>query len=234
MKKIFLFLLGITFLTSCSSDTQESVTYDDTSIVTNSVSQEQLMLKSASVDPVLKQLYIDMINSPSYINYDTARVAFYEKLGSTIPDSEMDADNKMLAWIQNNITQTGFQNYQEAVDKHDDVVALGIAAIKDNLTFHEYLAGTAPGALTPILDELEPVPTECKACIKAYNNCVSIANSEYGDAMQQACQSFTSGGGSYNVANYLEYQRATERAYDDMSRSVKICGMHLRQCCDAA
>ncbi|KAF2518335.1 hypothetical protein E0W68_09955 [Flavobacterium salilacus subsp. salilacus] len=233
MKKLFLFLLGIVFLTSCSSDTQESIKYDDTSIVTNSMTQDQLMPKS-TIDPVLKQLYVEMINSQSYIDYDNSRVAFYEKLGDNIPDSEMDSENKMLTWIQNNITQTGFQNYQEAVDKHEDVVALGIAAIEANLTFHEYLAGAAPGALIPILDELQPVPTRCSGCVKAYNNCVSIANSEYGTAMQQASQSFTEGGGVFNYSNQRGYTLSTDNAYYDMIRSVKMCSIHFEACCEAA
>ncbi|AXG74014.1 hypothetical protein DVK85_07055 [Flavobacterium arcticum] len=234
MKKIFLFLLGVISLTSCSNDIQESVTYDDTSIITNSVNQEQLMLKSASVDSVLKQLYIDMINSQSYIDYDTARVAFYDKLGYDIPDSEMDLGNKMLGWIQSNITQTGFLNYQEAVDKHEDVVALGIAAIQANYSFYKYLAGAAPNVLAPILDELQPIPTLCSGCVKTYNNCVGIANSEYGAAMQQASQSFINGGGSYDVGNYLEYHRTIEKAYYSRDRSVKMCAMHFKSCCEAA
>lgn len=224
-------MLGLVLLTSCSNDTQEP-TVQNTSVIANSADQDELNLKG-TIDPVLKQLYIDMISSQSYIDYDNARSAFYEKLGGNIPVSEMDAGNKMLAWIQNNLTQTGFLSYQEALDKHEDVVALGIEAIEANLTFHEHLAGAATDALVPILDELEPLPANCKACIKAYKNCVGIANRQYGEAMQQASHSFTEGGSSY-LGNYLQYQRTTDTIYYNRARAISSCETNFEICCAAS
>ena len=231
MKKLFFLLLGLSFLVSCSND--EQITFNDSPSGAVSSIQKEPVLKSATIDTVLKGLYITMINSRSYKDFASARSVFYNKFSTNIPDSELVSADKMLIWISNNISKTGFQNYQEAVDEHENVIALGIAAIQSNYAFHEHLAGAAPGALGPILDEQAYVPNaSCKECIKAYNNCVSIANSAYGNAMQEACNSFMSGG--IAITNFRQYQNTTNQIYYTLDRDIKMCSMHFEQCCKAA
>ncbi|AXG74013.1 hypothetical protein DVK85_07050 [Flavobacterium arcticum] len=175
MKKLLLSLFGIFVLASCSNDTEESVTFNEASVEANS----SMMLKSASADPVLKQLYIDRVNSQSYIDFDNAIVAFNDKLGTTIPDSEMDSSNKMLGWVQNNITQTGFLNYQEAEDKWDNVETLSAIELNANYNFHDYLAGTTPGTLLIVIEEVRPVISSCKECYAQFLVCSKAVNDNY-------------------------------------------------------
>ncbi len=219
MKKLLLSLLGIALLMSCSNDTQESVTYDDTS--------NHMMLKSTSVDPVLKQLYIDMINSQSYIDYDNSIVAFNDKLGTTIPDSEMDAGNKMLSWIQNNITQTGFQNYQEAVDKWDDVETLSTIAFDTNYTFFDYLAGTAPGTLLVVIGEVETTPLSCEECETQFNICSKAANNAYTSAVEKACDQRKKG-----LISESESFNAYLKAGLVRDKALRKCHDARKDCCE--
>ncbi|KAF2518334.1 hypothetical protein E0W68_09950 [Flavobacterium salilacus subsp. salilacus] len=226
MKKLFLFLLGITFLISCSNDTQETTTFNDTSADVNSTTSTP-MLKSASADPVLKQLYIDMINSQSYIAFNNAVITFNDKLGDQIPDSEMSSSSKMLGWVQNNITQTGFLNYQEAVDKWDDVEALSTIAFDTNYTFFDYLAGTAPGTLLLVIEEVEPTPLSCEECQAQFNSCSKVAHSAYTAAVEKACDQRKLG----NISKSDLYKACTEAGLA-RDKALRKCHEGRKDCCE--
>lgn len=210
MKKLFLALLGTVLLASCSHDNEASVDFNDQDANANSMFQKD------PIDQTLKDLYVNMLNSKSYINYENARKAFDAKLGTAIPASEITTSAKVLNWVSKNLSQTTFTSYAAAVAEHDNVVALSATAIQANLGFYNYLNGTAPGTLVPILDEMEPVTTGCEACMKSFKNCTSVANSEYTNSIQAASASFLNGGSSLsgyaNDVDHALYVRNQARA----------------------
>lgn len=228
MKNLFIFLLGISILTSCSNDTGGTTMPDNESGVVTDEATE-FALKSTGINPVLKQLYIDKLNSQSYHNYDTARAAFYNTLGANIPDSELGSSDKMLRWVQNNLTQTGFQSYQEASDKYDDLKTLGVAAIQDNLTFHQYLASVSPVELVPILNESIVVPTDCSACVTGFMNCINIAHEEYSNTAASSASQFV--GGGMQAQGFEDYHEEITLAYIDLQRALSGCDTAFDRCC---
>jgi hypothetical protein len=225
MKKLLFLATGILLFISCSNDTEQIKISDSEAVEINSLSSE-MTLKSDPVDPVLKQLYIDMINSQSYIDFNNAIVAFDDKLGDNIPDSELSSSNKILNWVQNNITQTGFQNYQEAVDKWDDVEALSAIAIEANYTFHEYLAGTRPGSLFTVIEEVNPVTSDCPECYQQFLSCSNTAHNTYAAVVEVAAGLFKTG----QISKY-SYQSICDAASLTRTKADRKCHETMTNCC---
>lgn len=226
MKKLLLLLLGVSLLTSCSND-EESTIFNDSPTNTNVLTQERVT-KSAAVDPVLKGLYIDMINSPSYKAFDDAVKAFGDKLGDDIPDSEMEDESKMLNWISNNLTLTGFSSYQVAVQDWDNVVGLSSIAIDANYSFHEYLAGTTSGELLKVIElvEPQPQPTNCEECYAQFQICSKSAHSKYTNAVELAAYALKKG--------YISdhgYGEACAAASLARNKAIRKCHQAMDNCC---
>lgn len=222
-EEIIFFLLGISFLTSCSGDSEQPEN-------TSWQGSEALQKSGTSdpIDPVLKDLYIKMINSQSYIAYENAINDFDSKLGNKIPDSERLAGANILRWVQNNLSLTGFTSYPNAVSQYNNVVNLAVAEANANYQFHEYLNGSKPGLLIPILEEQQPVePNNCPKCTTARNNCTNAANSTYRSAVAKAAASLRKG----DIGEFI-YKDACTEARINKDSALSSCIRTFNACCN--
>lgn len=221
MKKLFLFLMGIAFLVSCSDDSQAP---NDASATTETTTHQTL--KSGTADPVLKQLYVDMINSRSYIEFNTAVTVFNDKLGNQIPENEMTTSTKMLQWIANNLSSTNFQSHLEAINKWDDVETLSAVEYNANYSFHNYLGGTQPGTLITIIEEVEPTPSACVICQNQYRVCINIVFKAYASIIENAADELKAG-----TITEHSYNSTKSSALSIRRKAQSNCIRTLNQCC---
>lgn len=221
MKKIFQLFCMVYILTSCSGDNEATIYNDKFKTVT--------LKNVTTTDPVLKDLYVTMINSQSYLNYGRARAAFDAKMGNAIPQSELATEDLMLRWIANNISKTGFTSYTGAENEHKNVLALNSISLQVNKNFYDYLVGTASGSLIPILQEIQTPPVSafsCKPCERAHINCTNAAMSAYDKALKNISLAFREGeiGGN-------KWSAAQDNAVKNYMYATRKCDMTFESCC---
>lgn len=220
MKKIFQLFCMVYILTSCSGDNEATIYNDESKTVT--------LKNVTTTDPVLKDLYVTMINSQSYVNYDRARAAFDAKIGNAIPQSELATEDLMLRWIANNISKTGFTSYASAENEHKNVLALMSISFQANAGFYNYFEGTSPGALVPILQEIvQPIssPYSCKPCERAHINCTNAAMSAYDKALKNISLSLKDPIGG------AKWTTAIDNAVKNYMYATRKCDMTFESCC---
>ncbi|PHK36491.1 hypothetical protein VF13_37065 [Nostoc linckia z16] len=220
MKKLLVVLLGTLFLAACSHDSEQAVPFDAGTEASTSLWQKD------PVDPVLKQLYVTMINSKSYASFSQALNAFNSKLGDEIPDSELSSGSQMLTWVSGNLARTGFTSYAQAASEWDNVISLHSAVAAANNQFFNYLAGTAPGTLVPVLGSVQPVPTSCPKCTQQFLNCSAAADAAYASAVQSASNQLKAG----TISEYSFSDKVSD-ATIALDRADSRCTRNYNSCC---
>lgn len=120
-----MFIIAVLFAVACSTDNQE-INVNDANTVNAST-------KRGGAD--LDKLYIDMANSESYINFKAASAEFAKKMKFTGNINSVNTDEKILAWVNDNIGKTGFTSYAAAAEEFETVKRLGQLAVNNNFGF---------------------------------------------------------------------------------------------------
>lgn len=161
MKKLILSLsiLALT-LVSCSNE--------ETQLTESNISTNSFNLKSSSGNATLDALYDQMIKSPEYLAQETAMEAFSKKLNFTGVPDDLRSDEKLLIWVENNLSNTGFSSLNDAENELTNLNKLLGESVNANWSFYKELNSQLnPGQLIIRLEQPEPITTlddcGCKA-----------------------------------------------------------------------
>lgn len=154
MKKLILSLsILVLTLVSCSNE--------ETQLTESNISTNSFNLKSSSGNAKIDALYDQMINSPEYLAEKTARESFYKKINFTGTVDDARSDEKLLNWIGNNLSSTGFSSLTEAENELGNLKNLSGETIRANWSFYQEV-GTQlnPGQTIYLLEQPEPVSAQ--------------------------------------------------------------------------
>lgn len=174
MKKIISFLFLSIFALSCSDSS--------VSEINNSNSLSKL-----NVD--LEPLYIDMIQSQSFIDSENSLHSFIAKMNFTGHVSDIDTQSKMFTWISTNILITDFDSFEEAETLWEEVKYFTQINIDQNDVFFQSLGSRNIEFhdLTMILDPIVPQPISAYGdCETQMQQCTSSSASTYTSAVSAA------------------------------------------------
>jgi hypothetical protein len=174
MKRVALLGAAILLMFACSSENSVSLT--DSSDVNS-------FKKIGEYD--LKAEYLAMLESQSYIDYMAVSTEFHTNIGE---GEEPDFENAaaMLSWIEDNLSQTTFNSYQEAEGQWTVVKSKVTIMIADNESFFDAYFGTKPVTLIGIIPiDVDPVTTsQClELCTGAMMDCTESAVSKLNEQM---------------------------------------------------
>lgn len=110
MKKILTVVALSLLLFSCSN---ESEVAKEVSINKSTFAKEG--------DADLDKLYDNMIKSEAYVVYESLQKDFLNKVNFTGDVSDVDTNEKLLDWINDNLSQTSFKNIEEAKGQSGDL-----------------------------------------------------------------------------------------------------------------
>jgi hypothetical protein len=175
MKKILIATIGIFFLFACSNDSETT-------------NQNHSNMRGGSL---LADLYDDMVNSASYITYDTAHKNFIAKMNYDDNPAAIDSEDKLLSWISLNISKTGFADYTSAKTEWENVkYKFEVMATDNHAFFSEFHNSTNPaGDIIQLIGTPElPVSTSsCEDnCISEYSSSMAAIGTAYGNAFAAA------------------------------------------------
>ena len=93
-----------------------------------------------------KELYAKMFSSPAAVNYRKIKKDFFDKVprGVRLDDvAALNCGDKILLWIRDNIRETRFANYEEALAEWAKKNEAGNELLEKNAAFQQYMKDSA-------------------------------------------------------------------------------------------
>jgi len=136
MKKVLMLLIGC-FLVILAACTHE----DSTDFNTGTRAFQQ-----KSGGSKLDSLYTVMKTSSRYIDLQVLRQDFSKKMNFTGDAATLKKENDFLDWINNNLSNTGFTDYKEAINDWNKMKVETGLLIGENIDFYYALAAEPKGS----------------------------------------------------------------------------------------
>lgn len=213
MRKL-IFNTGILFVClsllifSCSEDNS---TYQSTSAEnSNKITQSEQTLA--------KKMFVDMMSTSDYSNYQNSLDAFVEKMNGNAVYFKTKAE--YMSWISNNISSTLFTSTQQFSAMLDDMVAKHALLVSNNSQLFTYILNADTEQR---LEIIKPSLVEMQV-LTSSNSCTDQCISDYEDAWNgnEWAYSLDYGINSHAFAEQI-YKIRVKSITDDLSNCVYFC-----------
>lgn len=196
MKRIVL-LLGFLSLISCSSN-------DDDVISANGESDINLVAKNTDN---FDKLFYSYVTSNTFNELHSKSNEFSKLLNFNGNLNLINTENKLFNWIESNISETGFQDFDDAVRRWKEIELLNIEINEKNKVFVSKIKANKFRFVDLWVDfNIGSVIAKNKACKDELIGCNNDAASQYADGMAGAWDALIEGAIDGNTANKLMNQ----------------------------
>lgn len=178
MKKIFFvyFFLFSFFLFSCSSG--NSVRETSSKALSNS----SLSAKPTSDD--FRDLYEKMVKSPEYIDYSGEVDRFVSDMNYSGDSSIFKSKDDLLIWVDKNIGQTNFTDYNEAKGRYSIIQSTFEVVVENHSAYFSMFKDIEINdSLISIVSPPIAETGDC-GCVSAFNSCNRGATKIYLDTVK--------------------------------------------------
>lgn len=229
MKKIVLMLavVAMAVFYACSNE-------PDSSELNNSqgkVSKNESLHSRGRGTTKLDSLYEIMITSSRYIDLESARATFIEKLKYKGAIADIDTNEKLLNWVSTNIRVTDFHSYTEAKNELKIITDRSKEVILENLNFYLTLQGD-PNPYVSYYDLVNPENANSStnpclvACQDSFVSSASSIAQEYSDRVVLAmarCNFFTDSSIDTMNDQLTAAEIGFDIAMDGAKNTLKLC-----------
>lgn len=182
MKKLLLFA-AILIMASCSNEMSQTVE-------TNENSSLNLQYREGETDEI-ELLYNEMINSENYILAERMRNDFIDKMKFTGDISLINSEESLLGWINENVTNTDFINFEVAREQFRNIEFLSHRVLLENERFFESIK-LQPGRFLILIGTPNPPQTvNCSECKSGLLRCVEINVERFSNSFIDAITDYT-------------------------------------------
>lgn len=123
------------------------------------------------------------MNSQEFFNAENAHNAFFSKLNYTGDYEEIRKPGKLLLWLENNITITGFANISEAKGELNNLINLEKIKEERFNTLFNFIKTAPIDQVTSRFDKWinnnNLVTTNNKKCNDTFKNCMDRVSTQY-------------------------------------------------------
>lgn len=225
--KHFLLILGLSIiLISCSEDSNSQ--YSESQDFSNSQ-----LINTKSLNDTLKNLFNNMVNSTEYKNLLKDHMDFRNKMNFNGDISVIQDENDLLAWISNNIHQTNFIDYNDAVTQYNTLKSDEEIIMNNNYQLYDEISKTDPSDLLELHDPNMPgypydpsVPNSSPCvneCINEAVDCGKLADANFYASSASAARALITGNVPMAVATmtYARYKQG--EAQKNCAEAYKEC-----------